>query len=198
MSDTVNEEVKEEAEKAEEVKAGAETEETADNVEELKTEELKTEELKTEELKTEEKEEEDFKEKYYYLAAEMENLRRRFEREKEGIVKYGSEKILSSLLEVVDNFERTITALEKDEDEKMKNIVVGIQMVRDQFLGVLKDNGLEPIECLGKEFDPNFHEAMSQQAAEGKADNEIIMEFEKGYILNGRLLRASKVVVAKN
>ncbi len=143
-------------------------------------------------------EEEDFKSKYYYLAAEMENMRRRFNREKENLIKYGNEKILNALIDVLDSFDHTMVAIEKDEDEKVQNICKGIDMVRTQFLDALKKNGLERIEALGEEFDPNFHEAMAQQPAEGKKDQEVIMEYQKGYILNGRLLRASKVVIAKN
>lgn len=143
-------------------------------------------------------EEENWKEKYYYLAAETENARRRFEREKQNIVKFGSEKILSSLIEVVDNLERTVDAIKDDEDKKIKNVFVGVDMVRKQFVDVLKDSGLEPVDALGKIFDPNFHEAMAQQPAEGKQDQEVINVFQKGYVLNGRLLRAAKVIVAKN
>lgn len=140
----------------------------------------------------------DFKAKYYYLAAEVENMRKRFEREKENILKFGSEKILSNLIGVVDNFDLTVNALKNDNDEKVQNIVKGIEMVRSQFLEVLKQNGLTPVESLGKVFDPNFHEAVAQAPAEGKKDQEIITEYQKGYVLNGRLLRAAKVVVANN
>ncbi|WP_164848512.1 nucleotide exchange factor GrpE [Halobacteriovorax sp. HLS] len=146
----------------------------------------------------EEKEEEDFKAKFYYLAAEMENLRKRNERETQNLLKYGNEKILSSLLDVVDNLDRTLQAIVNDEDEKIKNIAVGINMVSTQMTDVLKNNGLEEIESVGKTFDPKFHEALAQQPAEGVKDDEIISEYQKGYILNGRLLRAAKVVIAKN
>jgi len=153
-----------------------------------------------EELKAhiEPKKEEDFKEKYYYLAAEIENMRRRFDREKENLLKFGNEKVLSGLLSVVDNFDLTVNALKTDNDDKVKNIVIGIEMVRTQFLDVLKQNGLTQVEALGKKFDPNFHEALSQAAAPGKEDDEVIQVYQHGYLLNGRLLRAAKVVVAKN
>lgn len=140
----------------------------------------------------------DFKAKYYYLAAEVENMRKRFEREKENLLKFGSEKILSSLVGVVDNFDLTVNALRNDNDEKVQNIVKGIDMIRNQFLDVLKHNGLTQVESLGKVFDPNFHEAVAQAPAPGKAEQEIITEYQRGYTLNGRLLRASKVVVANN
>ncbi len=142
--------------------------------------------------------EEDFKAKFYYLAAEMENMKRRFERERESQLKFGNEKILSHLISVVDNFDLTVNALRSDNDDKVQNIVKGIDMIRNQFLNVLKDNGLTSVESVGKIFDPNFHEAVAQAPAEGKENQEIITEYQKGYILNGRLLRAAKVVVANN
>jgi molecular chaperone GrpE len=156
-----------------------------------------TEETVVEELRTAQKEE-DFKSKYYYLAAEMDNMRRRNEREKENLLKFGNEKVLSGLISVVDNFDLTVGALRNDNDDKVQNIVKGIDMIRNQFLDVLKQNGLTQVESLGKIFDPNFHEAVAQAPAEGKEDQEIITEYQRGYLLNGRLLRASKVVVANN
>jgi molecular chaperone GrpE len=140
----------------------------------------------------------DFKAKYYYLAAEVENMRKRFEREKENLLKFGNEKVLSGLVGVIDNFDLTVNALKNDNDDKVQNIVKGIDMIRSQFLDVLKQNGLTQVESLGKVFDPNFHEAVAQAPAEGKQDQEIITEYQRGYLLNGRLLRASKVVVANN
>lgn len=143
-------------------------------------------------------EEEDFKAKFFYLAAEMDNMKKRFDREKENLIKFGNEKVLSGLLEVVDNLDRTVDAIAGDEDEKVKNIYSGIEMVRTQFLNVLKANGLEQVNALGEIFDPNFHEAMAQQPAEGKEDQEVIQVFQHGYTLNGRLIRAAKVVIANN
>jgi molecular chaperone GrpE len=144
------------------------------------------------------KEEEDFKAKFFYLAAEMDNMKKRFEREKENLLKYGNEKVLNNLLDVVDNLDRTVDAISADEDEKIKNIYSGIEMVRKQFLDVLKSSGLEKVEALGAIFDPNLHEALAQQPAEGKEEQEIIQIFQHGYVLNGRLLRPAKVVIAKN
>ena len=144
------------------------------------------------------KEEVDWKSKYYYLAAEMENGRKRFEREKDNLLKYGNDKILGDLLDVVDNFERTVDMLKPDQDQKVKNIVVGLDMVRKMFLDSLGKHGLSQLESLGKDFDPNFHEAMGQEYLEGKRPNEILKEYQKGYVLNGRLLRAARVVVASD
>lgn len=138
---------------------------------------------------------EESKNKYIYLAAELENTGRRFEKERENLLKYGNEKILKEMLEVVDNFERSVDTMRSDTDEKVKNIVIGIDMVKKQLLDSLKKFGLEEIKALGEIFDPNFHEALAQEKSEKAKENEIIKEYQKGYILNGRLLRASKVVV---
>lgn len=150
------------------------------------------------ELEQKVKELEAFKEKYYYLAAEMENARKRFEREKENLLKFGNEKVLSGLVEVIDNLDRTLDAIKNDDDEKVKNIFVGVDMVKKQMMDTLKASGLEKVESIGKIFDPNYHEAMAQQPAPDKEDQEIIQVFQDGYMLNGRLLRAAKVIVAKN
>ena len=190
MSEThVNDENLEEV-KAEANEAKEEAGEAMAEVEELHKE--------VDEISSEMKELLEFKDKFYYVAAEMENMKKRHERDMQSQIKYGNEKVLKGLLDVVDNLERTMQAIENDEDEKVKNIYIGVDMVKKQFVDVLKDNGLEQIEAEGKIFDPNFHEAMAQQPAEGKEDQEIIQVFQQGYMLNGRLLRAAKVIVAKN
>lgn len=140
----------------------------------------------------------DYKEKYFYIAAEMDNYRKRMEREKENLVKFGNERVLSDLLQVIDNFERTIDMLKPDQDPKMKNVVTGLDMVNKQFIDVLSKHGLTPVEAVGKDFDPNFHEAMAQEYVDGKKPNEVIKEFQKGYSLNGRLIRPAKVVVSSD
>ena len=168
-------------------------------VKELKTESKKSgDDAVASELEAKVKELESFKEKYFYLAAEMENSRKRFEREKESLIKFGNEKVLSGLIEVIDNLDRTLTAIKDDQDEKVKNIHIGVDMVKKQMMDTLKANGLERVEAMGKIFDPNFHEALAQQPAPESEDQEIIQVFQDGYLLNGRLLRAAKVIVAKN
>ncbi|MFG1500209.1 nucleotide exchange factor GrpE [Halobacteriovorax sp. XZX-3] len=161
----------------------------ASQVEEIETENEVSEEMK--ELM-------EFKDKFYYVAAEMENLKRRHEKQLQDQIKFGTEKVMMGLLDVVDNLERTLQAISSDEDEKVKNIYTGVDMVKNQFLETLKTNGLEKIETEGKIFDPHFHEAMAQMPAEGKEDQEIVQTYQNGYSLNGRVIRAAKVVVAKN
>jgi molecular chaperone GrpE len=170
-----------------------------EDLDEKKAAEETSEAEKSAEPKVEPKKEEiDYKAKYFYIAAEMDNYRKRMDREKEGLIKFGNERVLSDLIEVVDNFERTIEMLKFDQDEKIKNIVTGLDMVRKQFLDTLGKHGMSAIEAIGKEFDPNFHEAMAQEYSEGKKPNEVVKEFQKGYSLNGRVIRASKVVVASD
>lgn len=163
-----------------------------DNVEDIQQNQ------ETEEVAKESTESENFKDKYYYLAAEMQNMQRRFDKEKENLLKYGSEKILRDLLEVVDNFERTIGFIKDDQDEKVKNLYVGLDMVNNQFIEALSKHGLKKVEAVGQKFDPNFHEALAQQASDGKEDMEILQVHQDGYTLNERLIRPAKVVVVKN
>ncbi len=171
--------------------------ENAENKQEAKQTETETQETVVE-VETPKVEEIDYKAKFFYVAAEMENLRKRFDREKEQLLKYGQEKIISDMIEVMDNFERTVDMLKFDEDQKVKNIVFGLDMVKKIFNDAMSKHGLVALESIGKDFDPNFHEAMGQEYSEGKRPNEIIKEFQRGYTLNGRLIRAAKVLVASD
>ncbi len=168
-----------------------------DNLNDDKTEETKAEAEVTPIVEAK-KEEVDYKAKYFYVAAEMDNYRKRMEREKENLLKYGNERVLSDLLQVVDNFERTTEMLKNDQDPKVKNLVAGLNMVNKQFLDTLGKHGLTAVEAVGKDFDPNFHEAIAQEYVEGKKPNEVVKEFQKGYTLNGRLVRAAKVAVSND
>ncbi|MBF0359820.1 MAG: nucleotide exchange factor GrpE [Oligoflexia bacterium] len=173
--------------------------------EESKIEEEAEAEVKEIKEKKETKESEDFKSKYYYMAAEMDNLQKRFQREKENIIKFSNERMLLDLIDVMDNFERTLQTINKDNDEKVKNIVTGITMITNQFSSLLAKYGLSPIKSLGGAFDPNFHEAVAEREVEKSDDNDVAVvaevmvleEYQKGYVLNGRVIRAAKVVVSK-
>ena len=146
----------------------------------------------------ESQEQESYKDKFYYLAAELQNQQKRYERERENFLKFGNEKILKDMVDVVDNFERALEHIEVGDDEKVKNIVEGIEMIQKVFMDTLAKYGLKKIEALGSEFDPNFHEALAHQPAEDKKDMEIILVHQDGYTLNERVIRAAKVIVAKN
>lgn len=176
-----------------------ETEEITSDTTPEATEESTVVDLGGDDTDTEVKaEKENFKDKYYYIAAEMQNMQRRFDKEKENLLKYGNEKLLLDILDVVDNFERTLSFIRDDKDEKIKNIAVGIEMIEKMFIDSLGKHGLKLIEAMGAEFDPHFHEALAQQPVEGKKEMEIIQVHQSGYTLNDRVIRASKVIVVKN
>lgn len=150
------------------------------------------------EAKSHKSEEQSFKDKFYYLAAEFENTKKRYDREKLNLIKFGSENILRDILSSVDLFDLTVLSLANDQDQKIKNVVVGLDMIRKQMVESLHKHGLEKIQSLGKPFDPNFHEAVAQEFVEGAQPNTVIKEHQSGYMLNGRLLRAAKVVVSSS
>jgi molecular chaperone GrpE len=129
------------------------------------------------------------------LAAEAENARKRLEREKADGIAYANESILRSLLSVGDSLELAIQHSDGDVDPQA--VLEGIRMTRKVFLDVLARYGCVPFDSQGKTFDPNFHEAMLQQESEEYPENTIVQEYQKGYMLNDRLLRPAMVVVSK-
>ena len=135
---------------------------------------------------------EELKDQLLRSRAEFENFRKRTAREVERIRKTATESVIHDLLPVLDNLE---LALEHAEDA-VGPIADGVKMVLKQLLGVLERNGLEPIEALGRPFDPKVHEAISEiESAEVPKDN-VAQEFQRGYTLGGQILRPSKVVVS--
>ena len=132
--------------------------------------------------------------RYLRLQAEMANIRRRQERERQDLLRYSSQSLAKELVPVLDNLERALT-IEAD-TEAGKNLKKGIEMVHKSFLQAFEKEGIEVIDPLGKPFDPNFHEAYTQVPAnEGQESNEVAQVFEKGYKLHERVLRAAKVSV---
>ena len=131
---------------------------------------------------------------YIRLAADFENYRKRQESERENLIKYGAVDTLKKLLEVLDNFERGEKALEKVEDCQV--VEDNFNMLHKQTLDVLGKLGLEIIETEGKEFDPNFHEAVMQTPTSEHPEHTIVNELQKGYKLGDRVLRPSLVNVA--
>jgi molecular chaperone GrpE len=129
------------------------------------------------------------------LAADFDNFRRRQNQEKEDLSKYAYEKLFGELLPVLDNFERALNSSKEAKD--ISSIVSGIEMIQKQLLDVMSRNGLEIINALGNTFDPNFHEAVQQVVDDEKESETVINELQKGYILHGRVIRPSMVVVSK-
>ena len=131
---------------------------------------------------------------YIRLAADFDNFRKRQEAERESLLKYGAENTVKKLIEVIDNFDRGLKAIETVEDcEKVKECY---QLAYKNFNDVLGKIGLEVIKAEGEEFDPNIHEAVMQTPTEEHPENVIIAELQKGYKLGDKVLRASLVNVA--
>lgn len=153
----------------------------------------------TEELqKTLEEKEESLKElnnKFLYLQADFENFKKIKAKEKQDLLKYGNEILIQELLPVIDNLERAIEHASKSEESK--GIVDGVQITLNEFLKVLERSGVEKVEAVGNKFDPNFHEALFQEEREDMEPDTVTSEIQKGYTLNGRLLRPARVAVSK-
>ena len=131
---------------------------------------------------------------YLRLAADFENFRKRQEQERENLLKFGTENALKKLIEVLDNFERGKKALEKVEDcEKVKE---SFDLVHKQVVDALTKMGLETTETEGKEFDPNFHDAVMQTPTSEQPEHTIINELQKGYKMGDKVLRPALVNVA--
>jgi molecular chaperone GrpE len=131
--------------------------------------------------------------KYLRAVAELDNYRKRAAREKTDIIKYGKEDIIRDILPFVDSLDR---ALEHDTGD-VQAFKDGVALIQEQLLSCLKKHGVERIETAGLNFDPNFHEALMQMESDQHENNKIVSEMERGYLLNGRLLRPSKVCVCK-
>ncbi len=136
---------------------------------------------------------EELNERVVRLTADYDNYRKRAQRDKIEARQFANQGILEKLLPVLDNFEMAIIAV-KDADPSVRD---GVQMIYDQLLSVLKAEGVEPVDAVGKQFDPNLHEAISQEESDEVEEGEVISQIQRGFILNNRLVRPARVVVAK-
>jgi molecular chaperone GrpE len=125
------------------------------------------------------------------LAADFDNFRKRARRERDEMREYATEQLLRDLLPVVDNFDRAIAHAPSNDP-----VAQGVKMVAKQLLDVLASRGVATYDSLGKTFDPERHEALSQAPAGDAQPGSVLEEIERGYTLHGRLLRPAKVVVA--
>ena len=133
--------------------------------------------------------------------AEMENQRRRFEKEREEALEFGGFNFARETLSLLDNMDRAVTSFLNDENLKknkdLNKIIDGINIVKNDLVSIFKKNGIEPIDCINKKFDPNFHQAMLEIENSTKEKGTIIQEIQKGYMMKNRLLRPSLVGVTK-
>ena len=129
------------------------------------------------------------------LGAEFENIRKRTLKEKEEFVKYANEKLILELIDIMENLERGLKNAKKAENKD--KLIEGMELIYKQFKNVLEKNGLTPIKALGEKFDPYKHEAMMQTVTDEYEDGTILEELARGYMLNNKVIRYSKVRVSK-
>ncbi len=197
-----NEELKENAEKStlseDEINA-----QTKENDNPTKRNEDKNLEIETkEDIKlTPEEELETLKDKLARTFAEMENQRRRFEKEKEDAYEYGGYSFAKEALNLLDNLERSKATLENDENLKstdaQKKILEHLNIINDDMLSIFKKNNIEPIKSINQKLDPNLHQAMMEIEDDKKEPGTIVQEIQKGFMMKDRLLRPSLVGVSK-
>ena len=185
-------------ERKEETLSEDQAEETGEKTEDVKeTQETDTVEEATDHTKEQiaalTAEADKWKNAYYKTFADMENLKKRLQREHENQVKYAMQTFIEELLPVIDNFERSLN-VETDSDE-VKNYMKGMEMIHKQLMAILEKNGVEVIEAKGKPFDPNLHQAVMTEHVDDQEDGIVLEELQKGYTLKGRVIRATLVKV---
>jgi molecular chaperone GrpE len=142
-----------------------------------------------------EKEIEGLKERLLYQQAEFENFKKLKSKERQEALRFGNETLLRELLPVIDNLERAIEHAGKTEEAG--SIAEGVALTFNGFLKVLEKFSVTRVEAMGKKFDPNLHEAVYQEESDKVEPGTVVGEFQKGYAMEGRLLRPSMVAVAK-
>ncbi|MFA5388381.1 MAG: nucleotide exchange factor GrpE [Candidatus Omnitrophota bacterium] len=138
---------------------------------------------------------EEYLDRFLRLQADFDNYKKRLEKEKIEFVKYANEEIVSEILKILDDFERAVEAGKTKHDFDI--LYKGIEMIHKDLKGFLKQKGIKEIEAKGKPFDPNEHEAMLQEETDAHPEGHVTEELQKGYTFNGRVIRPSKVKVAK-
>ena len=133
------------------------------------------------------------------VLAEMENLRKRFDREKIDSIKYGSVNFARDILSPDDNLERALSAINQEEDhpQSIKNLIEGLKMVQKEFSSALEKNGISKINSMNEKFDPNLHQAMMELERDDLDEGIVVQEIQTGYMMHDRLLRPAMVGVSK-
>ena len=133
------------------------------------------------------------------LLAEMENVRKRADRERTDLIKYGGMNFARDVLSLDDNLSRALDSISEEHinSEKIRNLLDGLKMVQKEFSTILEKNGIKKIEAINKKFDHNFHQAMVEIENNDAAEGTVIQEMQTGYTMHDKLLRPSMVGVAK-
>jgi molecular chaperone GrpE len=149
-----------------------------------------------EKLKSVEQDLENYKDRLLRKAAEFENYKRRVENDQFNLLKYAAESLIIKLLPVIDDFERSLVHIKDAKD--VDSIKDGIKMVYDKLMKMLEDQGIKPIDAVGKPFDVHYHEAIMQRKVENVEPHTVVDEFEKGYMYKDRVIRHTKVAVSED
>lgn len=136
----------------------------------------------------------DYQQRSLRTQADFDNFRKRTQKEKEDFAKYASSKLITELLPIIDNFERAISAAGDIADND--SFAKGVGMIFRQLEGVLKAEGLEPMEAVGQPFNPEFHQAIMQVESDEHEEGIVVEEVQKGYMLKDRVLRPAMVKVS--
>jgi len=170
------------------------------NEENLKNNKTEEDNIKKEEASPEEKIK-DLEDKLTRAYAEMENQRRRFEKEKEDAFEYGGFAFAREALNLIDNLERSKISLESDNSlkntEALKKTLEHLDIINKDMVSILKKNNIEPIKSINEKLDPNIHQAMMEIEDDNKEPGTIVQEIQKGFMMKDRLLRPSLVGVSK-
>ena len=177
-------------------------EEFLDNKQEVhKDEEKKLDDKEQEKKISPEEEIENLKDKLARTFAEMENQRRRFEKEKDDAFEYGGFSFAKESLNLLDNLERSKASLENDDKlkntETLKKVIEHLDIVNKDIISIFKKNNIEQVKSINEKLDPNLHQAMMEIEDDTKEPGTIIQEIQKGYMMKDRLLRPSLVGVSK-
>ena len=193
-----------------------EKEENQNNTDTKQSQELEKEEVNSDESSKEENKQElsqeskeltpeekiiELEDKVTRTFAEMENQRRRFEKEKEDAYEYGGYSFAKEALNLLDNLERSKAVLENDDKlkdtEALKKIIEHLNIINNDMLSIFKKNNIEPIKSINERLDPNLHQAMMEVEDDAKEPGTIVQEIQKGFMMKDRLLRPSLVGVSK-
>ena len=150
-----------------------------------------------EELKTRAEKADDNCERLLRTTADFDNFKKRAAREKQEAIRYANEGLLEKLVPVLDNFDAALSAAQASSGSSAQSLQTGVSMIFQQLKKVLTESGLEEVDATGQKFDPNLHEAVSQQESAEVPEGQVIQQLRKGYKLRDRLLRPATVVVAK-
>ena len=167
-----------------------------------KREELQIDVLK-ERLEKSEKEYKELEDRLLRLAAEFDNYKKRTAREFQSIIKNANEELISRLVETLDNFQRALDSASRSKSNSTKNsndfdsFHKGVELIYQHFREILRKQGLKEIKAIGEPFDPHFHEAVMQRESDEFPEGTVIDEISRGYILNDKVIRHSKVIVSK-